>query len=696
MADIEFDNITQEFRGIVYPGRLRLRETDFMFKNEQTGKIDHFQRTDIDSAEWIARATGLGLRIKLKNDSVHRYDGFGEIESEKVAKFFKTYFDLSVTKRELCYKGFNWGDAEVQGDALEMSVKNSMAFEIPLTNVSNATVNKNELVFEFHLNDDAEICLSELRLFIPGSEAESKAQDIYTKVIDRADILQVTGDFLVEFKQLQCLQPRGRYDVKLYPGFVHLHGKSFDFKIPKSTIMRLLMLPHPDTRQIFFVLQLDPPIKYGQTRYYFAIFLFETDSHIDVEMAVSEEWLQEHFQGKLTKDIAGPEYEVVARIFKVIYDQKVTAPGSFTAKGGGSAVACTYKASVGLLYPLERGFTFVPRPPVSVRFDEIVSVQFSRGTGAQRSFDFEVETRSGITHTFTSIERNEYHQLYDFVVSKKLRVKNIESEDKTGGTSVLPADVWSSSDESHDAYMEKVKTEAREREMEVDEEDDDDEDDEDFQPPESEGSEVAEEYDSNAESSSSDGDYSDDEDAGSMSSGSVSEPKPKRSKTSEKKPDKPAKTERPKKNKRVKDPNAPTRPPTAYFMWFNEHREELSKEVGGHSVAEVAKVAGERWRNIDSETKASYQARVDELKKKYEEEMRVYREKIASGEIKPPEPTQKKSKAAKSSVKSPSKPGTSFKSKEYVASSDSDDLSSLSDDEDGGHAKAKKESDMSD
>lgn len=204
--DVAFDNITQEVCGIIYPGKLRLRENDFMFKNEKTGKVDHFMRTDIVSAQWISRATGLGLRIKLKNDSSHRYDGFGEVESESVAKFFKKYFDIDVTKRDLCYKGFNWGDVEVDGklsvyilrnlalgDVLEMSVKNSMAFEIPLSNLSNATLNKNEVIFEFHLNDDAEICLSELRLYTPGTEIErdGQAPRIYEKVTEKADIIQV-------------------------------------------------------------------------------------------------------------------------------------------------------------------------------------------------------------------------------------------------------------------------------------------------------------------------------------------------------------------------------------------------------------------------------------------------------------------------------------------------------------------------
>lgn len=46
---------------------------------------------------------------------------------------------------------------------------------------------------------------------------------------------------------------RGRYDLKLFPGFLQLHGKTFDYKIPYQTILRLFLLPHKDGRQMYFV-----------------------------------------------------------------------------------------------------------------------------------------------------------------------------------------------------------------------------------------------------------------------------------------------------------------------------------------------------------------------------------------------------------------------------------------------------------
>lgn len=71
-------------------------------------------------------------------------------------------------------------------------------------------------------------------------------------------------------------------------------------------------------------------------------------------------------------------------------------------------MTCSYRAGSGLLYPLERGFIFVHKPPVHVRFDEISCVNFARvssGGSSSRSFDFEVETKNGSTIVFSNIER---------------------------------------------------------------------------------------------------------------------------------------------------------------------------------------------------------------------------------------------------------------------------------------------------
>jgi structure-specific recognition protein 1 len=91
---------------------------------------------------------------------------------------------------------------------------------------------------------------------------------------------------------------------------------------------------------------------------------------------------------------------------------------------GTPAIGCSYKAAAGYLYPLERGFIYIHKPPLHIRFEEIASVNFARSGGSTKSFDFEIELKMGTVNTFSSIEKEEYNKLYDFISSKKLHVKN--------------------------------------------------------------------------------------------------------------------------------------------------------------------------------------------------------------------------------------------------------------------------------
>jgi len=80
----------------------------------------------------------------------------------------------------------------------------------------------------------------------------------------------------------------GRYDIKVFQTFFQLHGKTFDYKIPMTTVLRLFILPHKDGRQVFFVVSLDPPIKQGQTRYHYLVLLFNMDDETSIELPFTE------------------------------------------------------------------------------------------------------------------------------------------------------------------------------------------------------------------------------------------------------------------------------------------------------------------------------------------------------------------------------------------------------------------------
>ena len=167
------------------------------------------------------------------------------------------------------------------------------------------------------------------------------------------------------------------------------------------------------------------------------------------------------------------------------------------------AIGCSFKAAAGYLYPLERGFIYVHKPPIHIRFEEISTVNFARSGGSTRSFDFEIELKLGSVHTFSSIEKEEYAKLFDFIQQKKLHVKNTGKNDK----STYKEDFGDSENEAEpDAYLARVKAEAKERDSDIDDSVSEDEStDEDFKPNEVE-SDVADEYDSDVKDSTDDSD----------------------------------------------------------------------------------------------------------------------------------------------------------------------------------------------
>lgn len=146
--------------------------------------------------------------------------------------------------------------------------------------------------------------------------------------------------------------------------------------------------------------------------------------YILVQISVCSEELKEKYENKLDKELSGPTYEVLGKVMKVIINRKLTGPGGFVGHSGTPAVGCSFKAAAGYLYPLERGFMYVHKPPIHIRFEEVASVNFARGGGSTRSFDFEIELKSGTVHTFSSIEKEEYNKLFDFITAKKLNIKN--------------------------------------------------------------------------------------------------------------------------------------------------------------------------------------------------------------------------------------------------------------------------------
>lgn len=156
-----------------------------------------------------------------------------------------------------------------------------------MTNVANSNIaGRTEVSLEFAVPADKKPSrhapdeLTEIRFYVPGSHTKeprgsdagsqksddeggqpegegeeeiSAAQAFHDAVKEKAEIGQVAGDVILSFEEVLVLTPRGRYDVDMFPEFLRLRGKTYDYKILYTSISRLFLLPKDDQHVLFIV-----------------------------------------------------------------------------------------------------------------------------------------------------------------------------------------------------------------------------------------------------------------------------------------------------------------------------------------------------------------------------------------------------------------------------------------------------------
>jgi len=496
---LDFERVFCEFRGAFHDVKLKMDSSNLTMKNRSTAKTDKIDVNDIENLQWLKRAKGHCLNVITKSGPAYKFDGLQEADYQKIDEFTNKHLKKHVEKKDLSIKGWNWGKPKFKGESMIFDQEGKAAFEIPLKNISNTAVIKNEAVLQFAQNEDADISLMEIRFHVPsaaiingeGGEVDNEtdpAQEFINNVLKKAEIQESSdADAICTLTDLNCITPRGRYEFKFFTDFVDLHGKTFDYKISYDHILRLFLLPHKDGRQMYFVIAMDPPMKQGNTRYPFLIVLFNIEENITVDLTISDK-TKEKFGDRIDKldnPMSGPYHEVVSRICRTVLDKKITVPGNFTTESGSKCYSCSCKANSGFLYPLERGFMFVNKPPMHILFSDIKFVKFDRSSQGTRSFDFEIEHNNGTKHLFNGIEKSEQDRFGEFVKQKGIRIAKAQKSVQQ----VLERHS-ESSDDDHDAYAEQMKAEGKSK----DDDSDDDEEDEDFKAETS--SEDEAEYDS--------------------------------------------------------------------------------------------------------------------------------------------------------------------------------------------------------
>lgn len=529
MSQLDFENIYLNQSRV--PGRFRFAEHGLGWRPSDKARggsakvIETFVlgSEEVIGAQWSRAAKGYELRFQTKNRGLAAFDGFDSDDFNSLKNALKHRFDVNLESKEHSVRGWNWGKAELERSELLFSVSNRPAFGVPYSEISNSNfVGKNEVSVEMNIQSAGERVkagdeLVEMRFYIPGTvlkgeegkeeedgnevdiesgtegEGESAAGVFYQTLKEKADIGVVAGEAIVSFSDIFFVTPRGRYDVDMYPTSLRLRGKTYDYKIQYKNIQRLFLLPKPDQIHNVFVIQVDPPLRQGQTRYPFLVMQFLREEEMEVELNVEDDEYEEKYKDKLKKKYDEAAHQVVGQLFKGLTDRKCITPGSYTSVQDQAGVSCSMKTSEGHLYALDKCFLFLPKPTVYIPISEISSITFSRVGGSvssSRTFDMTITLRNnGGEHQFSNISREEQKNLDNFIKSKSIKVRNDIAEEQNR---LAMAMVLENESDDSDVEMDVVdRGSADEDEESVDE---------DYQ--EEDLSDVAEEYDSDAGSDS--------------------------------------------------------------------------------------------------------------------------------------------------------------------------------------------------
>ncbi|KAL6956712.1 FACT complex subunit ssrp1 [Sarracenia purpurea var. burkii] len=289
-------------------------------------------------------------------------------------------------------------------------------------------------------------------------------------------------------------------------------------------------------------------------------------------------------------------------------------PGKFRSCQDGYAVKSSLKAEDGVLYPLEKSFFFLPKPPTLILHEEIDYVEFERhaaGGSNMHYFDLLIRLKSEQEHLFRNIQRNEYHNLFDFISGKGLKIMNLGGVQTTDGVAaVLQNDV----DDAVDPHLERIRNEAGGEES--------DEEDEDFVVEKDDGGSPTDDSGEGESDASEDGDEKE-KPAKKESKKEPSALKASSSRGKSKDGDEDGSKKR--KQKKKKDPNAPKRAMSGFMFFSQSERENIKKSNPGIAFTDVGRVLGDKWKKMSVEEKEPFEAKARADKKRYKDEITGYK-----------------------------------------------------------------------
>ena len=438
------------------PGKFKMAQGGIGWKEATTGQVMTLKQGDIKGARWFKGFHGgWCLAVEGADSAFYFFHGF-PADAETDIQSFLTEAAIPFERSVFDKRGWTWGQLEVAGDNLvftcqqdEEDIDSPPCIQVPCSLVKNVQVTgRAELSVEF--NDPV---IAELKFSLPGKTTVVESDDdngeevdeerrlekeLLREQVDTAALLceqlkqaagleEAANESIVALKDVSCLIPRGRYDLDFGPNGMRMQGRTYDHRVPYANLQKLAVVPKADDYHVLVIVQVDPALRHGQTRYPFVVFSLPKDELVQVDC--NADLAKDR---KLPASFDGPTYEVLATIIRQLAGQKILAPAPELSKFASSqlpCVRCSNKANEGNLYPLERSLLFLPKPCLLLPYTDIQSVVIGRSSSGMRSFDLKIVPKASCTvmrqdMALSGLPKEDLQAVIDLFTQRDVRVED--------------------------------------------------------------------------------------------------------------------------------------------------------------------------------------------------------------------------------------------------------------------------------
>ncbi|KAI5192729.1 structure-specific recognition protein 1 [Nematocida sp. AWRm77] len=419
------------------------------------------------------------LRVTKKNGAVYIIDGISADSLENIKQYAKKHYKMNVYNRQLAVDGNVHGKIDVLDAYVEMKKGEKTLFEIPLSAISNAYERRGEGIIDIN---ETYYGTTEIRF---GSLREENS--VYT-LVEQIKSITDEGDQteVLSIEEVMCALPRGKSKLALTSSSIHLIGKTYSHQILFESIQRIFFLERnteeAEEDMMYLVLELKTPIRQGQTRYYFVNMLLPTDQvkvvlgknsvieyedEDSVSVVSQEEGVKRPKSAEETpeeeKEAGTPEVEQVpeqtlipdpeeekkleslglslqyrdglAECFLQVLQtlSKLTAVQTdvFRTSTENKSLKCSSKANEGYLYPLRKGFFFIPKIAY-IEYSRISVVEFSRvnlSARTAKTFDVRIIMEDKKEHMFNGLQKTEFSAFETYLETKNVKCRSEVGEE---------------------------------------------------------------------------------------------------------------------------------------------------------------------------------------------------------------------------------------------------------------------------